>query len=80
MRAARVCYHAPMRRLILTAVVMTLLVPGPAPAGKAPAKAPSASKAEAHRAVPFIADDYPAAVALARAKKIPIFIEAWAPW
>jgi hypothetical protein len=31
-------------------------------------------------AVPFISDDYPSAVAQARAKKIPIFVEAWAPW
>jgi hypothetical protein len=31
-------------------------------------------------AVPFIADDYPSAVAQARAKKLPIFVEAWAPW
>ena len=31
-------------------------------------------------AVPFIADDYPGALAQARAKKLPIFVEAWAPW
>jgi hypothetical protein len=31
-------------------------------------------------AVPFIADDYPGALAEARAKKLPIFVEAWAPW
>jgi hypothetical protein len=30
--------------------------------------------------LPFIEDDYPAAVSQARAKKLPIFIEAWAPW
>ncbi len=31
-------------------------------------------------AVPFIGDDYPGALARARAKKLPIFVEAWAPW
>jgi len=31
-------------------------------------------------AVPFIADDYPLALAQAREKKVPIFVEAWAPW
>jgi hypothetical protein len=36
--------------------------------------------AEPRPAVPFIADDYPGALAQARAKKLPIFVEAWAPW
>ena len=31
-------------------------------------------------ALPFIEDDYAAAVARARTKKVPIFVEAWAPW
>lgn len=30
--------------------------------------------------LPFIADDYPRALAEARARKLPIFVEAWAPW
>jgi len=30
--------------------------------------------------LPFIADDYTRAVADARARKVPIFIESWAPW
>jgi len=30
--------------------------------------------------VPFIQDDYPKALAQARARKLPLFIEAWAPW
>jgi hypothetical protein len=30
--------------------------------------------------LPFIADDYARAVAEAKARKVPIFIEAWAPW
>jgi hypothetical protein len=30
--------------------------------------------------LPFIADDYPRALAEARAQGKPIFLEAWAPW
>jgi len=37
--------------------------------------------APAHKsALPFIEDDYPKALAEARARKLPLFIEAWAPW
>jgi len=32
------------------------------------------------QAVPFIQDDYPAALARARAEGLPMFVEAWAPW
>ncbi len=39
-----------------------------------------ASSVEPRPSVPFIADDYPGALAQARAKKLPIFVEAWAPW
>ena len=34
----------------------------------------------AKEVLPFIADDYPKALALARAEKKPIFLETWAPW
>ena len=30
--------------------------------------------------VPFIEDDFGRALALAKARKLPIFIEGWAPW
>ena len=30
--------------------------------------------------LPFIADDYARALTEARARKVPIFIESWAPW
>ena len=35
---------------------------------------------EVEKALPFIADDYPKALAEARAQRLPLFIEAWAPW
>lgn len=31
-------------------------------------------------AVPFIEDDYSRALTEARSKKVPIFVENWAPW
>jgi hypothetical protein len=36
--------------------------------------------AYAKEVLPFIADDYKKAVAEAKAKNVPIFVEAWAPW
>jgi hypothetical protein len=30
--------------------------------------------------LPFIEDDYDRALAEARARKLPMFVEAWAPW
>ncbi len=30
--------------------------------------------------LPFIEDNYKQAVARARTEKLPIFVEAWAPW
>ena len=45
------------------------------------AAAPALSAAEPARMVlPFIENDYPRAVSEARARKLPIFAEAWAPW
>ena len=32
------------------------------------------------KALPFVADDYAKALGEARAQKLPLFIEAWAPW
>jgi hypothetical protein len=40
----------------------------------------SGSTTAARPVLPFIADDYTRAVAEARARKVPIFIESWAPW
>lgn len=39
--------------------------------------APAARAAEV---LPFIEDDFAKAVATAKAKNVPIFVEAWAPW
>ena len=42
--------------------------------------APAAKEAAGKEVLPFIADDYPKALALARAENKPIFLETWAPW
>jgi len=44
------------------------------------AASPAPASSPARPALPFIDDDYPKALAEARAKKLPIFVEAWAPW
>ncbi len=44
------------------------------------ASPPPSSAPEARPVLPFIEDDYPKALAEARAKNLPIFAEAWAPW
>lgn len=30
--------------------------------------------------LPFVQDRYPEALALARQRKVPLFVEVWAPW
>jgi hypothetical protein len=42
--------------------------------------APRAVAPPVAHALPFIEDDYGRALAEARQKKRPIFVEAWAPW
>ena len=34
----------------------------------------------AKEVVPFIDNDYAKAIAHAKAKNVPVFVEAWAPW
>ena len=40
----------------------------------------AAAAVPARAELPFIDDDYPRALAEARARKQPLFVEAWAPW
>ena len=48
------------------------------PATRAAKSAPPAAWPK--QVLPFIQDDYSRALAQARARKTPLFIEAWAPW
>jgi len=36
--------------------------------------------ASAKAGLPFVHDDYPRALAEARARKVPILVDVWAPW
>jgi hypothetical protein len=40
----------------------------------------SAAPAASGASLPWVEDDYSKAVTQARAKNVPIFVEAWAPW
>ena len=61
-----------MRRNLLAigAVVLALGAP----------LAVAGAQAAARPGLPFIEDDYPKAMAEAKSRKLPIFVEAWAPW
>ncbi|MGQ0722557.1 MAG: hypothetical protein ACT4PE_13455 [Candidatus Eiseniibacteriota bacterium] len=41
---------------------------------------PPEDDAPAGPVLPFIADDYQAALAEARSRQLPLFIDSWAPW
>jgi hypothetical protein len=47
---------------------------------KTPQVVPPTQAARSSIVLPFIADDYVLALKTARAKHLPIFVEAWAPW
>ncbi len=64
----------------LLALLLAALAAPAAPAYAASMAAGAAGAVGATAAVPFIADDYPRALAEARARHLPIFLEAWAPW
>lgn len=42
--------------------------------------APRAAKVAPPSALTFLEDDYPRALASARERKLPIFVDAWVPW
>jgi hypothetical protein len=60
-----------MRRLVPALLLLGTLAAAPASA--------VASDGES-RALPFISNDYTKALGEARARALPLFIEAWAPW
>jgi hypothetical protein len=65
----------------LLALACALAVASAAPARAAAGAKPAPSLSAGPRMVlPFIRDDYTRALAEARARKLPLFIEAWAPW
>jgi hypothetical protein len=50
----------------LSALILLLMVTAPRVAAANPLR--------------FIADDYPRALSEARQRKLPVFVEVWAPW
>jgi hypothetical protein len=63
------------------ALALALAAPSATPArAAASAKPARVAPAGPRMVLPFIADDYTRALAEARARKVPLFIEAWAPW
>ena len=61
--------------VLVAAVLVTAPLASPvAHAATAPAKAARKS------VLPFIADDLPRALAEAKSRDLPLFIESWAPW
>ncbi len=66
-----------MRSTKLCVLTAALLAAGAcSPAGHPAAGAAIAKTA----ALPFIENDWPAALARARAAQLPVFVEVWAPW
>ena len=74
-----------MRHMVPTALLlapMVALVLAAAPA-RPPAQRATAAAARAaapKQVLPWIEDDFPRALARAKARKLPIFVESWAPW
>jgi len=67
-----------MRRLpIVLALALGLASVAPVHAATAPAHKPATAWKPV---VPFIEDDFGRALALAKERKLPVFIEGWAPW
>jgi hypothetical protein len=54
--------------------------PGGAPTAAAAAASPAPGAPAITSALQFIADDAPLALAEAKRRGVPVFVEAWAPW
>jgi hypothetical protein len=63
----------PQLAILLILLALSAVGPGPA-AGLAARVSPPSSP------LPWIVDDWPRALRVARARNLPIFVENWAPW
>jgi hypothetical protein len=65
--------------LVLLCAAAALAAPARATTSAPPKTAGSATP-KWNPTVPFIEDDFGRALALAKERKLPVFIEGWAPW
>lgn len=66
--------------LLVLVCLAALAAPVGAATTTAPAKGTKGAAAKWNPVVPFIEDDFGRALALAKERKLPVFIEGWAPW
>jgi thiol-disulfide isomerase/thioredoxin len=69
-----------MNRFALAAAALLFVAAGTSPAAAKTVATKAAAKPAHALAVPFHSDDYDAALAEARAKGVPLFVDAWATW
>ena len=62
-----------MKRLLVTCLLLLTAFVAQPPTAAAEPVAEGGS-------LPFVEGDYAAALAEARARRVPIFVDAWAPW
>ena len=69
------------RHETLAAVALAALLSGSVGAATTTGAAKSTSAAKTPAMVmPWIEDDYAKAISEAKARKLPVFVESWAPW
>jgi hypothetical protein len=75
----RVAMGSRIRSALMMVYLAAALLSSGAHAAIVPAR-PAAKPAARKPVLPFVADDYARALAEARARQVPIFVESWAPW
>ena len=68
------------RILICLAVSGSLAIPLASRAATTISRPAGGASQAMARVLPWIEDDYTRAVSQARARRLPIFVESWAPW
>lgn len=73
-----------MRHLLLSGLLIAGAAASPTMAAPSPGTPsrpqPTAKNGGPTWSIPFLEDDYPAALAQARSKKEPLFVKIWSPW
>ncbi|NNE43084.1 MAG: hypothetical protein HKN12_02660 [Gemmatimonadetes bacterium] len=69
-----------LNRTFVPAVVLSLAACSPPPGEDTAPSLPEGGASQSHTVLPWITDDYAAALAEAKARDLPLFVESWAPW